>query len=302
MENSIDCLYNSCHICLSLTKFPREMQVYDSSQFPSHPGSQINADVIRRARQYILVNADMFSKYTTLCLIPSESASDLVTGLIQLITPIRHANEVCVRVDRAWGFVNLNNNSQSALKDLGMKIQLADHENKNSNCTIDKIINKLETEIKKLSPNGDQITAAELAEATVRLNNKIMNRWYTSSEIHFSRDFVNSENLDINNEELQEQQVEKLLYNHPYASQSKTPGAPIQSKADAETGDLVYIKNDLDKHTGRAPHLVLEKKDNKCLIKKRKRSENSDILSLHKIGEFQVLVQAKEQVSSLYLS
>ena len=57
-----------------------------------------------------------------------------------------------------------------------MKIQLADHENKNSNCTIDKIINELETEIKKLSPNGDQITAAELAEATVRLNNKIMNR------------------------------------------------------------------------------------------------------------------------------
>ena len=123
---------------------------------------------------------------------------------------------------------------------------------------------------------GDQITAAKLAEATVRLNNKIRNRGYTSLEIHFSRDFVNSENLNINDEELQEQQVEKCLYNHPYASQLKTPGAPIQSKADAETGDLVYIKNDLDKHTGRAPHLVLEKKDNKCLIKKRIHTSAND--------------------------
>ena len=61
----------------------------------------MNTDVIKRSGQLILVTVDLFSFFITSCLIPSEKSDDLAAGIIQTVTPIRRAQRVRVRVDKA---------------------------------------------------------------------------------------------------------------------------------------------------------------------------------------------------------
>ena len=83
------------------------MEEYDPKLAPSHPGTHMNADVIRRAGQKILVNTDLFSGYTTASFTDSENSEDLAEAIIKVITPIRHTARIIVRVDKAGAFVSL---------------------------------------------------------------------------------------------------------------------------------------------------------------------------------------------------
>ena len=136
----------------------------------------------------------------------SETSNDLVKAIIQVTTPIRRSPNLVIRVDRAPAFVSLASSSNSLLEATGIKLELADHENKNSNCVFDKAINELEIEIKKLSPDGDRLLLSDLAQATFTLNNKIRKRGMSASEIHFSRDDHDHSNLSFQDKDLQQQQ------------------------------------------------------------------------------------------------
>jgi hypothetical protein len=70
-------LRGGCDICLGLDKLPREMEEFNTTLQPSHPGSHMNADVLKRSGQKILVNTDQFSGYTTACLVDSEKREEL---------------------------------------------------------------------------------------------------------------------------------------------------------------------------------------------------------------------------------
>ena len=81
-------LYSSCHLCLSVMKFPKELETYTPSFPPDHPGTTMNVDILKRAGQLILVCVDLFSSYVTACFIKSEKSDDLTEGIIQTVTPI----------------------------------------------------------------------------------------------------------------------------------------------------------------------------------------------------------------------
>ena len=84
----------------------------------------MNADVLKRANQNILVNTDLFSNYTTACFIPSENKEDLVKGLLQVVTPIRHSKSVQVRTDLALALKALANKTNEELdKSVSLIIQ-----------------------------------------------------------------------------------------------------------------------------------------------------------------------------------
>jgi len=108
-------LYQSCHLCLSIQKFPKELQEYNPSLFSHHPGTMMNIDILKRAGQLIPVNVDLFSSFTTTCFASSEKAEDLETAIIQAVTPIRTSNQLLIRVDRAHGLQKLASSTQSAL-------------------------------------------------------------------------------------------------------------------------------------------------------------------------------------------
>jgi multidrug efflux pump subunit AcrB len=148
-----------------------------------------------------------------------------------------------VRVDRAPALVSLAKDSNSELAQLGIMLQLPLDDNKNANCRVDKIIAELETEIKKISPMGEQISQSQLSQAVSLLNGKIRNRGLTAAEIQFSRDSQDQKNLQLDDDLLTRQQTEKKLANHESSARSKAPKGKIHSPPEVLKGDIVYIKH-----------------------------------------------------------
>ena len=96
-----------CNFCLSLKKLPPSLEIYHPKTRPDHPGSHMNVNIMRRAGQFLMINTDLFSGYTTGSIIPSEKREDMAVGLLQVVTPVRHAANVLVRTDQASAFSSL---------------------------------------------------------------------------------------------------------------------------------------------------------------------------------------------------
>ena len=131
-------LKQNCDICLGLDKLPREMEAFSPEAEPDHPGTHMNADILRRAGQKIMVNTDLFSGYTTACFTETENREDLAEALVTLVTPIRHSAAVMVRVDQAPAFQSLLKSKSEVLEENGIVLDIAEDFNKNSNCSVDK--------------------------------------------------------------------------------------------------------------------------------------------------------------------
>ena len=276
LESALTMLYEGCHICISLQKFPKELETYSPALFPDHPGTHMNIDVMRRAGQYVMVNIDLFSGFVTSCLIDSETADDLSRGIVAIVTPIRHAEVVLVRVDKASGLVSLAHRPSSDLTKLGIKLELPLDDNKNSNCCVDKAICELEFELKKLSPLGNKISSLEISQATTLLNNKIRNRGLSAAEIHFSRGSDDNQNLFLDDSKLQAKKISQRLYNHVPSSKSKAPGGHFQTLPDVSDGDIVYVKSHGSKHHLRDPHIVVKSSDDSAVLRKALHSTSQD--------------------------
>ena len=257
-EKALSKLYENCHVCISVDKYPKHLEVYESNLFPSHPGTVMNIDILKREGQLVLVNVDLFSSFVTTCFIPSEIASDLAHSVIQATTPIRNSPTLLVRVDKAPGFASLAKSSNSLLDEVGIKLELANDENKNSNCYVDKVICELEEELRKLSPDGEKVDIAILTQATTALNNKIRKRGLTASEIHFSRDAHDSFNLYLQDEDLRLKQKKLRQENHEHLRNSKSKkSSKLPSNDQIDKGDLVFMKTNTSKHSSRDPHIVM---------------------------------------------
>ena len=127
---------------------------------------------------------------------------------------------------------------------------------KNSNCSVDKKIRELEEELKRLSPEGDRLSLGQLARAVTMLNNRVRNQGMTAAEIHFSRDTVRGENLNLDDKQLMDEKVLKREENHDYSIKSKAKGGKPCTKPECEPGDVVFVKKHGTKHEVRSPFLV----------------------------------------------
>ena len=197
LTNKLSSLYEQCFTCQSVQKL-KPSSVYAPPQSPSHPGSHLQADVLRHERQLILVITDLFSNFTTSAFVASEQKQDLINSLIQTTTPIRRAANIQIRTDRAPALQALARNKDPDLLQIGIQIILPDtSHNKNSNAKFDKILQELHTEIRKIVPQSRPLTNADLAQATSALDNRIRKAGFTAGEIQFARDFADNSNLNI---------------------------------------------------------------------------------------------------------
>ena len=73
--------------------------------------------------------------------------------------------------------------------------------NKNKVSQVDRRIQELETEIKRLSAESDAITEDTLAKATKSINNKIRTNNFSASEILFRRKQDDQEEINIKDEQ-----------------------------------------------------------------------------------------------------
>ena len=112
-----------------------------------------HVDVIKRAKQNILLMVDNFSSFQTAMIVESEKAVHLKEGMIRLLEGVRRPGWVTVRADNAKGFESIVKKDEE-IEQLKIKLELTDPLNKNSNAVVDKGCQELEEELRKLLPEG----------------------------------------------------------------------------------------------------------------------------------------------------
>ena len=183
-----------------------------------------------------MVAVENFSGFISTAFICSEGANDLVNGIIQTISPFRSSITSNIRVDQAPGFKSLMNDS-AALKDLNISLELGCAKNKNALSLVDKKIQELEAEIKKISGN-EKISTTVLAKATTFLNEKIRQQGLSAKEILFSRDQFSQANLQLNDDRISQDVMERRHTNNEYSARSKAQVNRKAKKAEVQKGNV----------------------------------------------------------------
>ena len=256
-DKKIRDVWDSCTLCQSVAKIPVEIHNYQPNQMPDHPGKSFTVDILRTGKRFIMVSMENFSGFLATAFLPSEKADILLEGLIQIISPFKASSPslVTIRTDKAPGFKALKGKT-AELKDLGIDMDLGEPKNKNSTALVDRKMQELETEIKKLSPNHNFISVKILARATSAVNEKIRNQGLSSKEILFSRDQYSHANLPLVDKSISETVMQERNTNNSYSARSKAQVQKQASSANAKKGQTVFLKNDGSKLKARDLYLV----------------------------------------------
>ena len=249
-------IIDSCALCKSVSKIPREIENFKANEMPDHPGQAFTVDILKMNRKNIMVTVDNFSGFVSTMFIQSEKAEDLLEGIILTTSPLRTSLTTNIRVDQAPGFMKLFR-SKSVLTDLNISLEPGEAKNKNSLALADKKMKELEDEIRKLS-NNKGVNVRILAKATTVVNEKIRHQGLSAKEIMFSRDQFSQENLSLNDETIATQKMElrkdKNIDSAKSKAQVQRPAAP----ANASKGQLVFLKHEISKHSRREMYIVLD--------------------------------------------
>ena len=180
-DKLIDECTQFCHLCNSLKQIPNELFEQSTSKIPKILGEQFFDDILRRAGQSILVVREVLSSFTTAAIVKNEKAETLRESLITLTNSLRIPTPVCVRVDEAPAFQSLS--KCPILNELGITVEIGRTKNPNKNAVVDKAINELEKEIKRLVFIEKPINSSTLSLAVGALNNRIRFNGLSSLEI-----------------------------------------------------------------------------------------------------------------------
>ena len=254
-EKFIDGCTQSCSLCTSLKSLPRELFKQSTSQVPDTIGKVFSADIIPRENQEIMVLFDVFSSFVVGQLLPNEQHDTLQQSLIQLSSNYKHPDGCIIRVDNAPGFLAIRDDK--LLQSVGIELDFGRVKNKNPNPFIDKAIQEVENELKRMAPTGGQITPGTLAIAISNMNSRIRFNGLSSKEILLKRDNFTNENLDFNDKQIGDFRYTKRLQNHPHIERSKSRGVPPASNTIVSVGDIVHIETEGSNHKARDYYLVV---------------------------------------------
>ena len=217
-------------------------------------GTVFSADVIRREGQKILVLQDIFSSFLVTQMIPNEQSNTLQQSMVQLSANYKHPSGCKIRVDTAPGFQALK--KDKFLLSIGIELDFGRIKNKNKNPSIDKAIQDLEKEIKRLSPEAGPISAGLLAVAACNTNSRVRKCGLSAKEILTKRENFSGNPLNFNDEEISANRYENRVKNHESSAKSKAPGAQPAKKAEVTIGDIVHVKGEGSKHKAREFYII----------------------------------------------
>ena len=191
-----------------------------------------------------------FSSFKLGLLIPNGET--LQQSLLQLVSNYKHPDGCTIRVDNAPGFQSLRNDM--LLNSLGITFEFGQEKNKNHNPTVDKTIQEIEEEIKRLSPHGGLLNPGLLETAIGRSNNRVRANGFSSKEVFIKRDNYTGESINVDDYKLIEDKRQRRY--HIQSERAKSQGAkslPVEAFA---IGQLVHIKIEGSKHVARDRYIA----------------------------------------------
>ena len=259
LDKVIEEITDSCNHCASLR--PVKHKLVDQSSEPPVAGVGVTfaADVLRRARQMIMVVRETVTSYTCTQLIEDEKEGSIHSSLICLCTPLwpLQGPPSIIRTDCAPAFKSLVNDDQ--LRNQSLCVELGRTVNVNKNPVAKRAIQELEAEISRLDPTNNPISASLLAIAIANLNHWIRRPGLSTREIVFQREKFSNDNLDINDTKLITTQYKSRQESHMSSASLKAPRASTAPSSNATIGDIVYLRDGKTKHHPRDRFLVVDK-------------------------------------------
>ena len=252
-------IIESCAMCQSVSKIPREIEDFKPNNMPSHPGMTFTIDILKMNKKNIMVTVDNFSGFVNTMFIKSEKAEDLLEGILLTTSPLRSSLTANIRVDQAPGFRKLFK-SKTSLQDLNITLEPGEAKNKNALALVDKKMKELEDEIRKLASYGG-INVKILTKATTIVNEKIRHQGLSAKEIMFSRDQSSQENLNLDDEIIAAEKMDMRKKKNIETAKSKAQIQRPVTPANALKGHLVFIKHEISKHSRREMYIVLDTDD-----------------------------------------
>lgn len=256
MDLAIKQVTDRCHQCTSLRNAPSTVTLQTSSEPPVVVGINFAADVLKRAKQLILVLRECVSSYTTTCLIADERRDTLRDALVRLCVELHPLDgpPAVIRTDPAPGFSSLRDDQQLAT--LGISIELGHPKNVNKNPVAEKAIRELEDELLRHAPRGEPLSPLTLSLATARLNSRLRSQGLSAREMWTQRDQFTHAQLPISDSDLIASQHRRRMANHPHSERAKAPSGLLPADEALEVGDLVYLRGDRTKSQARPRYLV----------------------------------------------
>jgi hypothetical protein len=234
---------------------PKEIFEQSTREVPMTVGSVFSADVLRREGQKILVLQDIFSSFLVAQMIPNEQSITLQQNSVHLSANYKHPGGCLIRVDSAPGFKALKNDK--FMRSVGIELDFGRVKNKNQNPSIDKAIQDLEKEIKRLAPNAGPVSAGLLAVAVCNTNSRVRKYGLSAKEILTKRENYSGNPLMFEDEDISAAKYENRLQNHESSARAKAPGGQPARNAEVVVGDIVHVKSDGSKHKAREYYLVM---------------------------------------------
>ena len=105
-------------------------------------------------------------------------------------------------------------------------MEVGREKNANKNPVAEKCIAELGDELLRISPEGESVSAVNLAIVTANLNSRIRDRGLSAREMWYQRNQFTNRQLPISDLNLIELQHSNRIHNHAASEKSKTPRGP----------------------------------------------------------------------------
>ena len=268
MDQAIQRTTAACHQCASLLTAPKYRVEQSSEDPPDALGVTFATDIIRRARQMILILRECVTSYSVACFVVNESHDALREAIVSLCIPLVPLDgpRAVIRADPAPGFVALLNDPE--LHRLRIHIEMGRVKNRNKNPVAEKAVQEFERELLRIDPSGAPVSLIQLAIATANLNARIRDRGLSACEMWTQRDQFNNDQIPLSDRELIMSQSHARSKKHPYSEKSKAPLSQNPPNPAIAVGELIYLYSDGSKTKGRDRYLVTSIDGPWCDIRK----------------------------------
>ena len=256
---TISDLIDECSQCKSVKTLPKVL-LQDTTTIPNGFATNFAADVIERAGQRVLVVTESLTGWIEARLIDNQTADSIGTALFSCITPFLAESGTNVRTDGATAFQSLAAEaaqSSSVWAKHNIKIEIGRAMNVNKNPEAENKIKELEREVLKLKMTRMPISAIDLATVVRIMNLKPRHNSKSARELVLGRMIANNEPLVIDDESQTAQLAASRTASHQHSLKSRAKTSKATPSQQFAQGDLVFVRNDLDKHSQREPYVVV---------------------------------------------
>ena len=254
----VDEVSENCHQCATLRKLPKVL-IEDTTNMPDSIASQFSADVIERASQRILIVKEKISQFVRGQLIPNQTADTLRNALLSLVLDLIPDTGTEIRVDGATSFQCLEREAStngSLLNKLKVKVTVGRLLNINKNPTAENAIKEVEKEILRLKPSPGPISETDLQLVLRNVNSRIRIHGLSPKEVLFRRNMLTNSALEVNDDIIVDKLAESRSSSRTHNKKYKMKSHKLSPVQNFEVGDLVYIRNSLDKNNPREVYVV----------------------------------------------